>query len=75
MEDLDDSITYNCETLCPLGHPKHSLSLSNLANTVLARFAQSGRMEDLEDVITYNREALTLHPVGHPNRSSSLNNL
>jgi hypothetical protein len=32
-------------------------------------------MEDLEEVITYHREALTLCPPGHPNRSTSLNNL
>jgi hypothetical protein len=32
-------------------------------------------MEDLEEAITYHREALTLCPPGHPNRSSSLNNL
>jgi hypothetical protein len=32
-------------------------------------------MEDLEEVITYHREALTLRPPGHPDRSSSLNNL
>jgi len=32
-------------------------------------------MEDLEDMITYNREALTLSPLGHPDRSCSLINL
>jgi hypothetical protein len=32
-------------------------------------------MEDLEDAISYHREALSLRPPGHPNRSSSLNNL
>jgi hypothetical protein len=26
-------------------------------------------MEDLEEVITYHREALTLRPPGHPDRS------
>ena len=32
-------------------------------------------MEDLEEVITYLREALSLRPIGHPNRSMSLSNL
>jgi hypothetical protein len=27
-------------------------------------------MEDLEEVITYHREALTLRPPGHPDRST-----
>jgi hypothetical protein len=32
-------------------------------------------MEDLEEAITYHREALTLRPPGHPDRFMSLNNL
>ena len=32
-------------------------------------------MEDLEEVITYHREALTLRPPGHPDHSSSLDNM
>ena len=32
-------------------------------------------MEDLEEVITFHREALTFRPPGHPDRSQSLNNL
>ena len=32
-------------------------------------------MEDLEEVVTYHREALILRPPGHPDHSSSPNNL
>ena len=32
-------------------------------------------MNDLEEVITYHHEALSLCPTGHPFRSPSLNNL
>ena len=32
-------------------------------------------MEDLDEVMTYHHEALTLRPPGHPDRSMSLNNL
>ena len=32
-------------------------------------------MEDLDEAITYNCEALRLCPLGHPGRSTSLNNL
>ena len=32
-------------------------------------------MEDMEELITYDRQALALFPHGHPNRSVSLNNL
>jgi hypothetical protein len=61
---------------CPIpGHRDHSSSLNDRANTVLTRYEQSGRIEDLEDVITFHREALTLRPPGHPDRFSSLNNL
>lgn len=39
------------------------------------RFGQSARIEDLEEAISLNREAVTLCPLGHPDRSTSLNNL
>ena len=61
--------------LRPLGHPGRSTTLSNLATAVFSRYKQSGRMEDLEEVIAYNHEALSLRPPGHPDRSASLNNL
>jgi len=35
----------------------------------------SGRMDDLEEGITYNSEVLTLCPPGHPYRPAFLNNL
>ena len=53
----------------------HSTSLNNLANSLHTRFKQSGRTEDLEDAISFHRQALTLRPPGHPGRSTSLNNL
>ena len=61
VEDLEELITYHCETLAlhRYGHPDHSSSLNNLANAVLTRYKQSGGMEDLEEVITY------YHEVGH----------
>jgi CHAT domain-containing protein len=51
------------------------MSLNNLASAVFIRYKQLGRMEDLEEAITYHREALTLRPLGHLDHSSSLNNL
>jgi hypothetical protein len=36
------------------------------------RFGQLGDMEDLEPVITYDRQALALRPRGHPDRDRSL---
>jgi hypothetical protein len=36
---------------------------------IFTRYKQLGSMEDLEEVITYHREALTLCPPGHPDRS------
>jgi tetratricopeptide (TPR) repeat protein len=90
MEDLDEAIAYHREalTLCPIGcpscstvhkelslHPDRSNFLSNLANAIFTRYEQSGSMKDLEEVITYNREALNLHPPDHPYRSTSLDDL
>ena len=46
---------------------------NNLANSVRTRFGQSGRIEDLEEAITYHRKALALRPHGHPDRSDCLN--
>ena len=43
-------------------HPDCPTSLSNLANALLARYEQPVSLKDLEEAITYNREALTLHP-------------
>ena len=39
------------------------------------RFKQLGRMEDLEEAITCQCQALVLRPHGHPGRSISLHNL
>jgi hypothetical protein len=39
------------------------------------RFQHTGRMEDLEEVITHYHNVLALFPVGHPNHFTSLSNL
>ncbi|KAI0037284.1 hypothetical protein FA95DRAFT_208184, partial [Auriscalpium vulgare] len=62
-------------SLIPVGHPKRSLSLTNLAATLSIHFDQLGEMADLEEAITLDREALHLRPVGHPGRSINLSNL
>jgi tetratricopeptide (TPR) repeat protein len=50
--------------------------LNNLAYAVYARYdEQLGSMEDLDEIITYHREALALRPPGQPDRSMSLSNL
>jgi hypothetical protein len=50
-----------------------SASLHNLVTAVSTCFHQLGKMEDLEEAITYHRQALVLRPPGHPDRSTSLN--
>lgn len=42
---------------------------------VAHRFMRSGNMEDLEESVTLNQEALTLRPAGHPNRLIPLINI
>ena len=51
------------------------MSLNNLANAISIRLDELGRTEDMEEVIIYNREAITLRPLGHPHRSRSLTSL
>ena len=61
--------------LCPTGDPNRSDTLNDLAIAVSTRFEQLGGMENLEESITYHRQALALRPHGHPDRPSSLDNL
>jgi len=50
MEDLEEAIRNSREllTICPLGHPRHSMSLSALADALLAHHKRSGSIEDLD---------------------------
>ncbi|KAH7909374.1 TPR-like protein [Hygrophoropsis aurantiaca] len=76
-EDLEQEIDWHRALLHlrPLGHPLHSMSLSNLANALSDRFKQFGERADLEKALELHRAALTLRPQGHPRRAVSLNNL
>ena len=51
------------------------MSLNNLAVDLSTRYSQLGAMEDLNEAIVLDREALDLRPQGHLDRSMSLNNL
>ena len=51
------------------------MSLSNLAKRLSTRYDQLGAMQDLDEAIILDREALDLRPQGHLERSMSLNNL
>jgi hypothetical protein len=50
------------------------MSLNNLANSLSTRYKQLGAMQDLDEAIVLDREALGLHPQGHPDHSMSLSN-
>jgi hypothetical protein len=56
--------------LCPPGF----VSVNNLAVAAHTRYALFSRIEDLKEMITYYREALTLCLLGHPRRFSYLHN-
>ncbi|KAI9570923.1 hypothetical protein HD554DRAFT_2327256 [Boletus coccyginus] len=62
-------------TFVTQGHPERSMSLDNLAFGLLTRYEQLGGMEDLDEAIILDREALDLRPQGHPDRWMSLHNL
>lgn len=57
------------------GHPDRSTPLNNLALHLGIRHKLLGGVEDFDEAILLDREALSLRPPGHPNRTSSLSNL
>jgi len=76
-ENLDKTITHCRQKLrlCPSWNPHRSDFLSDLANAVLTRFQQLGRIEDLDEATMYHRQVLTLRPAWNPDHSTSVNNL
>ncbi|KAG2099614.1 uncharacterized protein F5147DRAFT_655798 [Suillus discolor] len=77
MSDLDESIELQWDTLLlhPLSHSGQSLSLNNLAVSLINRFQQHGIMADLDEAIELRRDALLLRPPSHSDRFMSLKNL
>ena len=51
------------------------MSLNTLADHLSARYKKLGVMEDLDEAIVLDREALNLFPQGHHDRSTSLSNI
>ena len=51
------------------------MSLTWLAIRLTTRYDKLGVMEDLNEAVVLDREALDLRPKGHPDRAMSLNNL
>ncbi|KAF7983725.1 hypothetical protein HWV62_19677 [Athelia sp. TMB] len=58
-----------------LGQQFRSRLLSRRAIELQIHFGQSGQIADLEQAITYFRDALTLSQPGHPDRATDLDNL
>ncbi|KAF8123326.1 CHAT domain-containing protein [Boletus edulis] len=77
MADLDEAIVLGREAfeLCPQGHPDHSTSLNNLANSLSTRYNQLGAMADLDEAIVLSRDAVDLRLPSQINLSSSLKHL
>ncbi|KAG2108782.1 CHAT domain-containing protein [Suillus cothurnatus] len=49
--------------------------LNNLALSLVIRFDNQGKPNDLDEAITLHKESLHLHPVGHEYRNFTLDNL
>ncbi|KAF9069369.1 CHAT domain-containing protein [Rhodocollybia butyracea] len=58
-----------------LGHQLRGYSLNSLALALQDRFQQTSHLEDLDESIQLNQDALLLFPKGRPDRGLSLNNL
>ncbi|KAG1752224.1 hypothetical protein EDB19DRAFT_1098607 [Suillus lakei] len=56
---------------CPVGHPDHAATLTNLAWARLKGYIHKSR-QDIDCTISLFREALALRPQGHPDHPSSL---
>ena len=50
------------------------MSLYHLANALQTCFERRGTSNDLDEAITFHREALLFRPASHPDRLASLNN-
>lgn len=75
-EDLEHAIFFYRNSLS-LSRKECSFSLvfTNLADALLSRYEHLGRIEDLEDSITFHQKALALRPPGHQDRACSQKNL
>jgi len=67
LSDLDKAITFGCGALalCPQLHPDWFMSLDILASTLITRFKETNILVDLDESITFLREASTLRPAHH----------
>ena len=61
--------------LTPDGHPDDPSCFNDLATSFRFRFEHLGQLNDLEDAISIQREAVDLTPDGHPDKPTRLNNL
>ncbi|KAJ7720751.1 CHAT domain-containing protein [Mycena maculata] len=80
LPDLESAITLYREALditaAPTGTSvERVMMLSRLAHALLARFTERGNLEDLDDGIRLNSEALDLQPFPHPSSGATLQNL
>ena len=74
---IEEAIALDREALelCPPGHPKRSVALTELACHLSVRYGQLGVTRDIHEAIALDREVLDLSPHGHRDRSTALNNL
>jgi hypothetical protein len=74
---IEEAIDLDREALelCPPGHPKRSVSLTQLSIHLSARYSQLGATRDLDEAIVLDREELDIWPQRDPQRSISLHNL
>ncbi|KAL5525312.1 TTC13_2 [Sanghuangporus sanghuang] len=77
LTDLDELVDFYRSSLAlrPNGHPKRSGLLTNLANTLVARFDHGGTAENLQESIALHRAALDLRSEYHQGRFAALGNL
>ncbi|TFK22242.1 hypothetical protein FA15DRAFT_644423 [Coprinopsis marcescibilis] len=77
ISQLNEAISYLSKlvTSQPFPHPRRSISIDALGDTLLKRFELEGDFEDLEKSIGWHREGVELRFVPHPKRFESLNSL
>ncbi|MDX3583433.1 CHAT domain-containing protein [Streptomyces europaeiscabiei] len=74
---LDEAVAAGRHAIAvtPADHPDRARYLSNLSNTLQARYERTGSSEALDEALEVARQAVLVTPADHPDRARYLSNL
>lgn len=68
ITQLRSSVDIGCHDLAELDIDQRSRLLYDLANALSERFNRGSQRSDLDEAVSFQRQALELRPTGHTNR-------